>query len=47
MNWIGGGLIQIIIYGTGISAGTEDFAILTESSSDILTENSLTLQTEH
>jgi hypothetical protein len=41
-----GGFIQIINYAGGGSAFLETFAILTESSQEIMTENSLDLLTE-
>jgi hypothetical protein len=40
MQGIYGGLIIIINYASGIESQEEDFALLTESSLDILTETS-------
>ncbi len=47
MNWIGGGLIPIIIYGTFGQAVEESFALITENgANNILTESSQDILTE-
>lgn len=47
MNWIGSGFITQIIYATQGAAFDDSFAILTETSIQILTENGDELDIEH
>jgi hypothetical protein len=47
MNWFGGGFISIIIYGGGAAAVNDPYALLTESSNNILTESVQNIDIEH
>jgi len=49
MNWYGSGFVPIIIYAstTGVGAGDDVNALLTENNLNILTENSQFIDTEN
>ena len=47
MNIVGSGFITQIIYATGTSVVSDSFALLTESSLNILTENGVDIDIEN
>ncbi len=47
MNWYGGGFIPVILYQNYAQGAEEEFALTTEDSQNILTENSDDILVDH